>query len=73
MIVIHIHLIILLVILGGIAFGDRIFYLEGQTWFIDTKNKILVDLYMNPNNSGLFGKKKNPMNYYEGGIYRISD
>lgn len=30
--------------IAGITFGDRMFYIDGVQWFIDTKNLLLCEL-----------------------------
>lgn len=59
------------VIINGIAFGDRTFHMEGNTWVVDEKNMIVVSVTHNPS-QGLFNKKKS-MDYYEGYLYKVDE
>ena len=59
------------VIINGMAFGDRTFHMEGNTWVVDEKNKLIASVVHNPS-SGMFNKKK-PLDYYEGHIYKVDD
>ena len=55
----------------GVTFGDRLFTLDGLSWFMDQKSKIVGELIMNPS-TGFMGKKQR-MDYFNGGIYRVDE
>lgn len=59
------------VIINGMAFGDRTFHMEGNSWVVDEKNMLVASVTHNPS-QGIFNKKKS-LDYYEGFIYKVDD
>ena len=58
-------------VINGITFGDRIFYIDGPMTLVDFSNQLIGQMHFNPSTS-FFGKK-NPLDYFEGGIYKVDE
>ncbi len=53
--------------------GDRNFGLDGKSYFYDIKNNLFGEIIYCPDKGSLFGKRKNPQDYFKGGIYKMKN
>ena len=56
--------------INGTTFGERMFYIDGTSWFIDVNNLIMGESFVSPN-QGYFSKKKNPLDWVDGKIIKV--
>lgn len=54
------------------AYGTRMFYLDGTFWIINEASKLVGEILMQPF-PGMFSKKTTPQDSLDGYIYRVSD
>ena len=57
-------------IITGITIGDRMFFQDGSSWFIDLKNKLLGSVSVSCYSS-MFSKRITPLDYLDGRIIRV--
>ncbi|KAL4482280.1 hypothetical protein ABPG72_018061 [Tetrahymena utriculariae] len=59
--------------LNGTTFGTRYMSVDGKYLAFDIKNKLVLDIKVNPDKKGFFKSAGCTMDYMAGGIYRVND
>lgn len=64
-------------VVSGLAFGARMVNFEGKIYVIDAKERLALDLTLNPDRksliTGMLSRSKTPSDYFKGFVYELKE